>query len=112
MKRIFLSSLLAIAAVAAMAKDLHTIVLTTSPEMHCQGCENKVTENLRYVRGVKSIKASAQQQTITVVIDADKTTPAALIKSLAKVGYTAKVKSDTPTPADGKPVQPKKTAKK
>lgn len=113
MKRILLTAALALtASVAALAKDIHTVVLTTQPQMHCAGCENKITEQLRYVRGVKRVVASASQQTVTVTIDAGKTSSDALIKSLAKVGYDAAVVSDTPTEVADKPVQPKKHEKK
>lgn len=107
MKRILLITALTLSAFSAFAKDIHTVVLTTEPQMHCHNCENKVTENLRYVKGVKSIKASAAEQTIIVVLDVDKATPDALVKSLAKVGYTATVESDTPAQKAEKPVQPK-----
>lgn len=107
MKRILLITALTLSAFSAFAKDIHTVVLTTEPQMHCHNCESKVTENLRYVKGVKSIKASAAEQTIIVVLDVDKATPDALVKSLAKVGYTATVKSDTPAQKAEKPVQPK-----
>lgn len=111
MKRI-LSLLIALCAMTTFAKDIRTVVLTTQPQMHCAGCENKITENLRYVKGVKSIKASAEKQTVTVVIDAEKTTPEALVKSLKKAGYTATVKSNTPAAKADKPVQPKPKAEK
>lgn len=107
MKKALSLALFALVGLSAMAKDIHTVVLTTEPQMHCHNCENKVTENLRYVKGVKSIKASAADQTIIVVLDVDKSTPEALVKSLAKVGYTATVKSDTPAQKAEKTVQPK-----
>lgn len=112
MKRLLFSFLLASAAVCAMAKDIHTVVLTTKPQMHCAGCEKKVTENLRYVRGVKTIKASAKDQTIIVTIDIEKGSAAALVSSLKKVGYTATIVKDVPAERADRPVQPKTTAKK
>lgn len=112
MKHLLLLAVFVLSAMGACAKDLRTIVLTTQPQMHCQGCENRITENLRYVKGVKSIKASAAAQTVTVVIDADKCKPEALVKSLSKAGYTATIKSNTPTPRADKPVQPKPQAEK
>ena len=112
MKKLLLLAAFALSASGAFAKDIRTIVLTTQPQMHCQGCENRITENLRYVKGVKSIKASATAQTVVVVIDADKTTPDALVKSLKKAGYTATVKSNTPAVKAEKPVQPKPKAEK
>ena len=112
MKRFVSLLLIAFCAMTSFAKDFHTVDLTVSPQMHCAGCENRITENLRYVKGVKSIKASATAQTVVVVIDADKTTPDALVKSLKKAGYTATVKSNTPAVKAEKPVQPKPKAEK
>lgn len=112
MKKLLLLAAFALSAAATFAKDIRTVVLTTQPQMHCHNCENKVTENLRYVKGVKSIKASAANQTITVVIDAEKCNPEALVKSLKKAGYTATVKSNTPAERADKPVQPKPKAEK
>lgn len=107
MKRILSFLLIAFCAMTSFAKDIHTVVLTTNPQMHCAGCENKITENLRYVKGVKSIKASHEKQTVTIVLDVDKTKPATLVSSLKKIGYTATIKSDTRNEPSGKPVQPK-----
>lgn len=112
MKRILSLLLIAFCAMTTFAKDIHTVVLTTNPQMHCAKCENKITENLRYIKGVKSIKASCEKQTVTVVLDVDKSKPAALVTSLKKIGYTATVKSDTRNEPAGKPVQPKQKAAK
>lgn len=111
MKRFVSLLLIAFCAMTSFAKDFHTVVLTVSPQMHCAGCENRITENLRYVKGVKSIKASAAKQTVTVVLDVDKAKPAALVNSLKKIGYTATIKSDTRNTVAEKPVQPKQKAK-
>ncbi|MBQ0056245.1 MAG: heavy-metal-associated domain-containing protein [Bacteroidales bacterium] len=90
-KILFLSALMFLAATLP-AKTLKKVTLYTGTQMHCQKCEKKVTENLRYVTGIKSIKADAPSQTITIVYDADKTTTDAMLKSLAKIKYTAEVK--------------------
>ena len=31
-----------------MAKDIKTVMLTTNPEMHCNNCEKKIKENIRF----------------------------------------------------------------
>lgn len=108
MKRILLIAALALtASVAAIAKDIHTIVLTPNPGLRCHNCEAKVTEQLRYVKGVKRIAASAETQTITVTIDLDKSGVQVLLDNLKKLGYDATVASDTPATRADKPVQPK-----
>ena len=71
MKKILLFTLL-LAATSAIAKDIKTAVLTLQPQMHCAGCENKVKNNLRFVKGIKTIEASAAKQCVVVTYDAEK----------------------------------------
>ena len=40
-------------AIVGLAKDIKTVVVTTQPQMHCSGCENKIKGNLRFEKGVK-----------------------------------------------------------
>ena len=35
-------------ASACFAKDIKTVVLTTNPQMHCNNCEKKIKENIRF----------------------------------------------------------------
>lgn len=112
MKRILFIAVLALASMSAIAKDIHTIVLTPNPGLRCHNCEAKVTEQLRYVKGVKRIAASAETQTITVTIDLDKSGVQVLLDNLKKIGYDATVASDTPATRADKPVQPKPKAQK
>ena len=85
---------LAVAA-ACTAKDLKTVVLTTLPEMHCANCEKKIKENIRFEKGIKSIKTNLDDKTITIEYDADKTTVEDIIKGFEKIKYEAKeVKSN------------------
>ena len=55
MKRFFGFLLMLLTVVAVSAKDIKTVILTTNPELECGKCENKVKENLRFVKGVKDI---------------------------------------------------------
>lgn len=48
-------------------------MFTTSPQMHCENCENKIKGNLRFEKGVKKIVTDIDSQTVTVTYDADKT---------------------------------------
>ena len=59
---------------ACQAKDIKTVVLTTNPEMHCSGCEKKIKENIRFEKGIMSIKTNLDDKTVTIEYDADKTT--------------------------------------
>lgn len=50
------------------------MVFTTTPQMHCAVCENKIKNNLRFEKGIKNIETSVPNQTVTVKYNADKTT--------------------------------------
>lgn len=78
-------------AVATMAKDIKTVVFTTNPQMHCEGCENKIKNNVRFVKGVKSIETNVEKQTVTIKYDADKTNADKIKEGFAKIGYSVKV---------------------
>lgn len=94
MKRSFLLLTLALCAITSFAKDIKTIVVTTNPQMHCKSCENKIKNNMRFEKGIKSIETNISRQEVTLTYDADKTTPEKLMKGFEKFGYTATLKSD------------------
>lgn len=50
-----------------------TLVVTTNPVMHCSGCETKIKQNIRFVKGVS------------------KSTYNDFVKAFAKIGYEIKV---------------------
>jgi copper chaperone CopZ len=80
---------------SCFGKDIKTVVLTTNPEMHCTGCEKKIKENIRFEKGIKSIKTNLDDKTITIEYDADKTTVEDIIKGFEKIKYEAmEVKSN------------------
>ena len=103
MKKSIVMMLMLPVSIMAMAKDVKTAVFTTTPQMSCASCENKIKGNLRFEKGVKKITTNIEKQTVTVVYDADKTTPEKLQKRFEKFGYKARqlkdgetVKADTP----------------
>ena len=75
---------------ACQAKDIKTVVLTTTPQMHCANCEKKIKENIRFEKGIKSIKTNLDDKTVTIEYDADKTTVPAIIEGFKKIKYEAK----------------------
>ncbi len=89
---ILLSSLLLMAS----AKDLRVLVMTPTPKMHCESCENKIKKNLRFEKGVKKIETSVENQTVTVTYDATKTNVKSLQSAMKQIGYDTKVISDNP----------------
>ena len=65
---------------ACQAKDIKTVVLTTNPQMHCANCEKKIKDNIRFEKGIKSIKTNLYDKTVIIEYDADKTTVPAIIE--------------------------------
>ncbi len=90
MKKIALFLSMMLITVTCFAKDIKTLVVTTNPQMHCESCENKIKNNLRFEKGIKSIETSIDNQTVTIVYDADKTTEDELIAAFQKFNYAAR----------------------
>ena len=76
-------------ATVCFGKDIRTVVLTTLPEMHCANCEKKIKENIRFEKGIKSIKTNLKTKTVTIEYDADKTNVQNIIKGFKKIKYEA-----------------------
>ena len=76
-------------ATVCFGKDIRTVVLTTLPEMHCANCEKRIKENIRFEKGVKSIKTDLKTKTVTVEYDAEKTNVQNIIKGFKKIKYEA-----------------------
>ena len=97
MKKVLVLGAMMLTAVVGLAKDIKTAVFTTNPEMHCEGCENKIKGNLRFEKGVKSIKTDLDSKTVTIEYDADKTTVEKIIEGFKKIRYEAtEVKQEKP----------------
>ena len=58
MKKILLMFVMIMVAMVGFAKDIKTVVFTTTPQMHCEACENKIKNNLRFEKGIKNIETS------------------------------------------------------
>ena len=76
-------------ATVCFGKDIKIVVLKTQPEMHCANCEKKIKENIRFEKGVKSIKTDLKTKTVTVEYDAEKTNVQNIIKGFKKIKYEA-----------------------
>lgn len=88
--KLLFSAIMMFFALATMAKDVKTVVFTTSPQMQCENCEQKIKNNLRFVKGVKSIETSVQGQTVTIKYDANKTSVDKIREGFTKLGYSVK----------------------
>ena len=85
---------------ACQAKDIKTVVLTTNPQMHCANCEKKIKDNIRFEKGIKSIKTNLDDKTVTIEYDADKTTVPAIIEGFKKIKYEASEVKPAPQKTD------------
>ncbi len=90
MKKILLLLIAALTMTMASAKDIKTVVLTTVPQMHCENCEKRIKDNIRFEKGVKKIVTDVEHQTVTITYDADKTTVENIIKGFEKIKYNAR----------------------
>lgn len=91
MKKFFLAAVSIIFAVSMYAKDIQELVVTTTPPMSCQNCENKIKKNLRFEKGVKKIETNIPEQRVVVEYDADKTNAANIEEAFQKIGYKVEV---------------------
>lgn len=89
-KKIIALSVLALFAGSALAKDVQKVVVTTEPQMHCAGCENKIKNFFKFEKGIKKIETSLEDQQVTITFDADKTSEEKIIESFNKINYNAK----------------------
>ena len=109
MKKVLILSTMMLTAIVAIAKDIKTVVVTTQPQMHCSGCEDKIKGNLRFEKGVKQIECSIDEQRVTITYDADKTSSEKIIQSFGKFGYKAtEVKNEDSTEKKEAPVTNKR----
>lgn len=90
MRKNIIMAVLAMASMSIFAKDIKTMVVTTTPVMHCESCENKIKDNLRFEKGIKKIETNVPNQTVTITYDADKNTSEKIISAFGKFGYEAK----------------------
>lgn len=100
MKKIIISFISFLFVVAAYAKDIQELTVTTNPPMSCQNCENKIKGNLRFEKGIKKIETDLPDQRVVIEYDADKTNPEKIEAAFKKIGYSVEVIKDN-QPAKG-----------
>jgi mercuric ion binding protein len=86
----FAALLIALMPLAALAATPRTAVLDVQ-NMTCALCPVTVRKSLEKVPGVSQAKIDFEKKTATVSFDADKTSPAALIKATTDAGYPSTV---------------------
>lgn len=76
------------------AKEIKSLTLKVE-DMMCEIHEAKITNMLRFEKGVKEIKTDVPSRIVIIKYDAEKNTPEKLIKSFEKVKCTAVLVPDT-----------------
>jgi copper chaperone CopZ len=73
-----------------MAQTIEFVV-TGEERMHCDGCEQRVSNALRRLPGVQEVRASAATQQVLVTIDPSQVGAEQVQAKLAQLGYQAKI---------------------
>jgi len=93
MKKFLFIMAMAISTLSVSAQKnntIDTLKVTTTPQMHCSGCENKIKSNLRFVKGMKKIETSVEKQQVTVIYDKKKSNYETIVAAFKKIGYEIK----------------------
>jgi copper chaperone CopZ len=61
--------------------------VTGEQDIHCEGCEQRITRALKRLDGVETVEASAQNQHISVETDPEQTGSGQLRDRLDLLGY-------------------------
>lgn len=92
MKRVFLLLIMSLFTIGVYAKDIKELIVSTTPPMHCENCENKIKKgDLRFVKGIKKIETNIPEQKVTITYDSEKTNPNEIEKAFNKTGYQIKI---------------------
>lgn len=74
--------------------NLRVLILTPTPQMHCESCENKIKSNIRFEKGVKKVETNLERQEVTITYNPKKNNVEGLRAAMKKIGYDTKVVSD------------------
>ena len=74
--------------------NLRVLIVTPTPEMHCQSCENKIKGNMRFEKGVMKVETSLEHQEVAITYNPKKNDVDGLRAAMKKIGYDTKVVSD------------------
>lgn len=85
-------ALLSVAAV--LAKDIRVAVFKVT-QMHCENCEKKVKNNMRFEKGLKDISTVVKDRIVTITYDAEKTNVKNLQAGFKKFDYDAEFVKET-----------------
>jgi copper chaperone len=70
-----------------MTTNTMKYTVTGDQEIHCDGCEQRISRALERLDGVKTVEASAQTQRVVVETDSTQTNPDQLRERFDLLGY-------------------------
>ena len=79
---------------AGLAKDIRVVGFKVS-QMHCEKCEKKVKDNMRFEKGLKDISTEVKTKMVTITYDAEKTNVKKLQAGFNKFKYEAEFVKET-----------------
>ena len=79
---------------AVLAKDIRVVVFKVS-QMHCEKCEKKVKDNMRFEKGLKDISTEVKTKMVTITYDAEKTNVKKLQAGFNKISNEAEIEKET-----------------
>ena len=83
-------SITASTAAALKAKPKSkTETVTYVVSMHCKNCVNKITDKISFMKGVKDLKVSLKDKTVTIKYDPAVVQESTLEKTIRDLGYSA-----------------------
>ena len=91
MKKLILLAFALFLAVAVQAQAVKEVVFKTEPEIECNNCVKRIKDNIRFVKGVKSISPDLKTKLVTIQYDSEKATLDDFVKAFAKIGYKVTV---------------------
>lgn len=83
-----------LSATSVLAKDFRTVVFKVE-QLHCENCEKKVKDNIKFEKGVKTFSTELKERTVTITYDAEKTNVEKLKAGFKKFKYEAVVVKET-----------------
>lgn len=91
MRKSLATLMVALTPFVALATTPQTAVLDVQ-NMTCNLCPVTIKKSLEHVPGVSQARIDFEKKTATVTFDADKTTPATLVKATTEAGYPSTVR--------------------
>jgi copper chaperone CopZ len=90
-KLFFLIAVVAFSTAHGMAQKPKTEITTLSIQsnMHCEDCVNKLTNYLKFEKGLKDLKVDLGSNTIKLVYKTGKNNAESITKGIRKQGYEA-----------------------